>query len=659
MGAEGPRNTFLLHTVPGLLLVVVCVGAWRLRWHDPHEIVFTPGAVVARGYDPWYHLRVIDSLVRNFPQRLTFDPYARFPGGQEVGFAPLFDLVAAVPAWLAGEGWVDPWASILPALLGALIPWPVFLLGRALLGPWPGLLAAAVVATAPGHLLHVTVAGFADHHGLEVLLSVLVLLFWPRWQAGMFLGLYLLSWQGGAVLVGILLLWLMLEPERSRAAAPPFAVAAAVLLPFLLYGPVVHRQALAVLAALGASYLRLRLPLALAVAAILALVVSAAGGHVSLTGYFSRGPSVWELRPLLFATGSFSIAPAIEEFGHTTWLILPGLVIAMRQRSLFVVWSVAWLAATLLMRRHAYYFAVNAALLAACCCAYLGQRSRWAGALVGLLVALSNIPPAIAKAAAVGGPSLAWRDAMDWMRRNTPEPLGSPDAYYAVHATPFRYPGSAYGVMVWGAQGWWVARMAHRIPNDNPTWVGSHDAAAFYLAQDEAAAGRILHRLGSRYVIAPFSVPLQENAGGASAYGEFAVMANWIRRDRREFVELFHFPDGRRKLLYYANYFQTMAARLCVFGGRAAESVRPALVTFRRSGADNVVTYYEEFPDYARAVNAAARRTGARLVSSDPLRTCVPLARLDKFREVYHSSQPWLRSAPVESFEIRIYEYTR
>lgn len=39
-----------------------------------------------------------------FPHRITYDPYLRFPGGQEVDVAPLFDLLIGITVIVIGAG---------------------------------------------------------------------------------------------------------------------------------------------------------------------------------------------------------------------------------------------------------------------------------------------------------------------------------------------------------------------------------------------------------------------------------------------------------------------------------------------------------------------------------------------------------------------------
>src|SRR5258708_1213679 len=171
-----PRD-FLSRTLPVLLLLVVCAGALRLRLNDPYDAVFSGDEILLRSNDPWYHLRLTEHLLHNFPHRLTFDPYAVYPKGQDVGYAPLIDMVGAMLLSVGG-GMMS--LAILPAIAGALIAVPVFLIGRMLWNAWAGLLAAVVVVVAPGQFMTISMAGFYDHHVFEALFSTLTALLWLR-----------------------------------------------------------------------------------------------------------------------------------------------------------------------------------------------------------------------------------------------------------------------------------------------------------------------------------------------------------------------------------------------------------------------------------------------------------------------------------------------
>jgi dolichyl-diphosphooligosaccharide--protein glycosyltransferase len=232
--------------------------------------------------DAWYHVRVIEHQVRNFPHRLTVDPYAA-PGGMYVPLAPLFDTLIATVVWAtagsdASAAYIERVSALAPPVMGALAIAAVWWLAALAFGRWAGLMAALLAAVLPGHFLDRTLLGFVDHHALEAWLSMTTLaaLAWalstaappqapypapftahraPRTAVaravlpGACLGLYLLGWGSGAFFVAILTGWILLGPiaARDRAtiahASRVSAVAAvvAVLVVGLFQDPALYR----------------------------------------------------------------------------------------------------------------------------------------------------------------------------------------------------------------------------------------------------------------------------------------------------------------------------------------------------------------------------------------------------------------------------------
>ena len=94
--------------------------------------------------------------------------------------APFWDYMVGSIAWLAGAGSpsdriTDEVGAWLPAILGCLLPIPVFLLARRLFGAGAGMLSAFWVAVIPGTFLWVSHLGMPDHHAAEVATSLLAL----------------------------------------------------------------------------------------------------------------------------------------------------------------------------------------------------------------------------------------------------------------------------------------------------------------------------------------------------------------------------------------------------------------------------------------------------------------------------------------------------
>src|SRR5262245_30462292 len=234
----GPSASGHRHLSPATidtLLVLGCFGiALFLRCWYQRPAVTVDGTILFTD-DGWYHMRLVDALVRDFPHRIHYDVYAHF-GGAMVRTAPLLDLLVAGTALAVGgpapaPGLVDLVGAWLPPILGAAVVVPIYALGRLLFGRPAGLSAAAVAAVLPGTFLTHSSFGFTDHHVLEILFATLTLLGFggavreadrvdgraatserhgrtriAAWAAaaGLALGSYLLSWTSGVFLVAVL-----------------------------------------------------------------------------------------------------------------------------------------------------------------------------------------------------------------------------------------------------------------------------------------------------------------------------------------------------------------------------------------------------------------------------------------------------------------------
>ena len=127
----------------------------------------------------------------------------------------------------------------LPAILGALAIIPVYFIGKELFNRWAGVIAAGLLAIAPGEFMGRSILGFVDRDALEVLLTVLTMLFLilaiksarqkelgfnlkPLGRSaikplvyslltGIFLGFYLLTWRGAFLFVFIIFAYLVIQ----------------------------------------------------------------------------------------------------------------------------------------------------------------------------------------------------------------------------------------------------------------------------------------------------------------------------------------------------------------------------------------------------------------------------------------------------------------
>ena len=572
----------------GAALVIIFSLALFLRIYFPYHNVFTGTWVRFQYEDAYYHMRLIENLSYHFPHSIFFDPFTYFPHGLAVFFAPFFDILVGFFVWVIGLGHpttrvIETVGAYFPAVMGALVTFPVYFVGKELFNRKVGLIAAALVVILPGQFLLRSLLGFTDHHVAETFFSTFIILFlilavkqakdktisfgslrnreWSNLRkpllysllAGIALGCYLLSWVGGGLVVLIIFVFFLIQyivdhvKGRSTdylciVGVPAIFIGLIMIVPFRgvlaegnLYSAALLAGILALLILSGLSLLINRrglkwfyYPSALAVLGILGVLVLYFGDRhlldslLDVFSVFRRSGSaltIAEVAPLTINT-------AWDEFTTSFYLALIATVLVIylvikeqtADKTLFLVWTLVMLAATLGQNRFAYYFAVNASLLTA----YLlwrgvnwgssfmkvyekvrgkeddrGERRRKEkgkgksksgkkakrksakeqlsnqGTLITRGVALRygyfaiailivfflafypNIGMAIHVAETVPDPNNAWHAAMVWMRDNTPDPFQNPDFYYDLYQKPAGNEDYDYPPSAYGVMSWW------------------------------------------------------------------------------------------------------------------------------------------------------------------------------------------------------------
>ncbi|UCG32325.1 MAG: oligosaccharyl transferase, archaeosortase A system-associated [Phycisphaerales bacterium] len=380
-----------------LAVLTMIAASLSLRVLPIHDHVLADGFVRFLGNDAWCHMRLVDNLLAHREGRIYFDPYVGFPKGQDVLVGPFFDWIIAACAWFISLGSPSERAADLvgaftPAALGALLPIPVYLLGRHLFNPATGLFAAALIAVLPGQLLLRSRFGFADHHAAETFLSTLAVLMLvvclralpasprmgdmqgsayarlihPFSQAilgGIVLGCYLLTWVGGALFVLCIFIWFVIQFTLDHLYGRPTAYLCLIGIPFLLVALLMVRPiaeplwplryqviallgsvfviiALGVLSAFFAARRthRFYFPLAvigLGVGILLGFrlldpeLLSSILSKLGGLKADTKGLSVFETRPLLIIDGRFTLAVAWEQFNISFFTTLTALVVLL------------------------------------------------------------------------------------------------------------------------------------------------------------------------------------------------------------------------------------------------------------------------------------------------------------------------------------------
>ncbi len=795
--------------VIGALLAIFFGISLIFRTVLPHDQVFIGDWIKFTSIDAYYHMRLVDNLVHNFPSLTGFDPFFIYPGGISVTGVHFFDWLLAGVVWVIGLGsptqhTVNVVGVYFPAILAALTIIPIYFIGKVLFNRWAGVIAAALVAILPGEFMGRSILGFADQHIAEALFSMVAVLFLVLaikaagqkkltfealrkrdWKiitrplvysllAGLFLGLYLITWIGGLLFVFIIVLYFIIQfiinhlrgKSSDHLGFTGFIVFLVALVIFLPFSPP-RAVSISVVIALiipllliGMSWFFSRqglklfyYPVSLAVIAAVFVGVFYAvtpGTFDAMWANFrmvfapggAMGATTLEMQPFLSPQGSFTTAVAwgnfttnfflikpwpIPGFGIISFIILIWLFIRRcrdeQQLLLFLVWTLIILIATLSQRRFAYYLAVNIALLSA----YLSWQVIWLAGLKKLLVRTGETgeaPPAdttggkLKKRSKEGGgipgyhmnivltavaiiavffcvlypniskskevassasfaPSNAWQESLLWMKDNTPEPFGDPDAYYRSYEAPprgekYKYPESAYGVASWWDYGYWITRTAHRIPSTNPSQPAKpiKQIAELFLSHEEPGnqeAADIMEELKSSYVVIDCDI----------ATSKFWAVVTWAERAYDIYTGVYYIPYQERlivKEFYYPEYYRTLCVRLYNFDGQAVSKGKPTVITYDEVIGDDgqiyrVINRAEEFSSYQEALNYMDDHEAAnqRIVGVNPFISPISFEALEDFQILYSSEYatvhqdidilPEIRGTGVSVPEVKIFEY--
>ena len=469
-----------------LAVAAIVLLAFGVRTYPAWNAVFDGATINFLETDAWYHVRLVENQVRNYPWRVTLDPFAA-PGGQFVAIAPLFDALTATATVLffgrdATTEEVERVAAFAPPLYGALTVLLLWLLGRRLFAPRAALLGAALLAVLPGHFMDRTMLGFVDHHALEALLVVATLLaivhslqsgrgtlIGSALTLGLPLGFYLLTWSSGAFFLAIIGAWLALvvalghDSVRVSWVVGAGALAALVLV-ILFQDPRMHRYGSQIVGLLGLVGIALIGVLAGTVIgrgsrniAAFTMVAAVAVGGLSAwalapelvrqiaidVGPLSPDPArmgVLEARPLFLYPGEWTWRQPWLFFRSGFYVGLAAIVLLVprlwrtRDAGLLLLWlyGVATFIATIGQNRFGYYLVTACALLGGW---LADQILDWGDArripasreLAAVVVAGGMFAPNLAPSVLLMPRSTSfagyWREAMAWLERETPLPF--------------------------------------------------------------------------------------------------------------------------------------------------------------------------------------------------------------------------------------------
>ncbi|OPX63332.1 MULTISPECIES: oligosaccharyl transferase, archaeosortase A system-associated [unclassified Methanoregula] len=264
-----------------------------------------------------------------------------------------------------------------------------------------------------------------------------------------------------------------------------------------------------------------------------------------------------------------------------------------------------------------------------------------------------------------------WKESLLWMGNNTPDPgVG----YLAIHdQKTFRYPAQSYGVMSWWDYGHVITYIAKRIPNANPFQqgvAGPNGSAAYFVANDEEAANRILDAVGTRYVVTDYAMD-------DIVTGKFHAMATWYNSSagRAPFIGMFLIPSrqnpGRYEPATFLRqaYYLTMVSRLHNFDGSMTDPQKVYYIEYDESAAarfgipaitSGSLLNYTEAAEKAAVYNAnatAGRHAG--IFNRDLTSPVETVPALRHYRLVHESPTIVNNPAAADVRTVKVFEYVK
>jgi oligosaccharyl transferase (archaeosortase A-associated) len=425
-------------------------------------------------------------------------------------------------------------------------------------------------------------------------------------------------------------------------------------------------------------------------------------------------PVIWILSVLLL----IMVVLLLSGYGHRLWALAFTVVLLAllfipddgeKNWLLFLIWSLVIMVLTLGQRRFAYYLVVNIALLSA----YISWQIIWlaspgklAAGPVGtplpvsetrgkarkkekrgekrsfsvyvVITAVTSLAvffliffPNIVKAASMTtpedapySPSDAWVASLTWMRENTPEPMGDPDAYYRLYEPPspgeaFAYPASAYGVTSWWDYGYWITRIAHRIPSANPAQEPARirNVASLFLSRDDDSARALLEKMGTSYVVIDY----------LTTTSKYWAVATWSAQPETQYYDIFYVPyqgSLRAATFYKPAYYQTLVVRLYNFDAKAVTNVNATVITYDEKKQQGItykqVTDAKQFTSYQDALDyLGSLKSGNNIIIGvNPFVSPIPLEAVPDFRLIHSSEEGTTLQNAGFIPEVKIFEYT-
>lgn len=241
---------FTTTTFSYIIIIAIFLFSFYIRGITPIKNVFSKVVGFASD-DAVFHMRLVENTIYFFPHRIFFDAYTFYPYGTQLHWGPLFNQIIAFFALITGvitnnivtgmpsKSIIDTIGAFFPAIIGALMVFPIYLIGKELKDKKAGLLGAFLISILPGQFLSRSVLGFTDHHVAEVFYVTVMMLFFiiaikkaesitfdywlnKDWKAlktplaytllaGFFFGVYLLTWTNGVFFGVVFMIFMIIQ----------------------------------------------------------------------------------------------------------------------------------------------------------------------------------------------------------------------------------------------------------------------------------------------------------------------------------------------------------------------------------------------------------------------------------------------------------------
>ena len=239
-----------------------------------------------------------------------------------------------------------------------------------------------------------------------------------------------------------------------------------------------------------------------------------------------------------------------------------------------------------------------------------------------------------------------------------------PSDYYKSFPSPasgsFDFPSSAYAVTTWWDYGYWITRIAQRLPSDNPNQAPAPiiKVANLLLSEDDQNATAILKELNTRYVIVDDTMTTSKI---------WAVMV-WANIDSSKYIQIYYYQQGNQLIpiqVYTPEYYKLLSVRLYNFNGKATTSEKPMVLTYQdktdsHGSSYRLVSNAQEFNSYQEAQSYISSHPDEKdvIAGSNPFTNPVPIEAVPNFNLVFSSTKNDATSVNAGQAEVKVFQYS-